>query len=77
MGILGLAKEGIRDDIGGIVNGADEGEPRASSLEPIKPTGVKLEQHALLRVAFAPAAMLGRAPSARTGHAGIQKDATE
>ena len=77
MGILSLPKEGIRDDVRGIVDGADQGEPGGASLQPVVPAGVELEQHAFLGVAVTSAAMLGRAAGARTGEAGLQEDAAE
>src|SRR4051812_19154045 len=77
VGILGLTEQGIRDDVGGIVDGANEGQERATVLEPIVAATIELEQHAFLRRAVAARAMLGRTTSARGGEASLKHDAAQ
>ena len=65
----------MHDGACGVVDGEQQGEARATLLEPGVVAAVELEQHPRARHALAPHAVLWRAAPPRAGHAGPRQDA--
>ena len=65
----------MHDGACGVVDGEQQGEARATLLEPGVVAAVELEQHPRLWHALAPHAVLWRAAPPRAGHAGPRQDA--
>ena len=72
--VLDGAEEGVHGCAGRIVNGEQEGEARASLLEPGVVAAVDLEQHPLAGHPLTPDTVLGRPAPAGTRDAGPRQD---
>jgi len=74
--ILGRVEAGGRDSAGGIVDCAQQDEPRPAALQPVVVTAVDLEQHPLLGIPFAARAMPGSA-AANGAKTALHEDALD
>ena len=68
-GILLLAEDRARHRARGVVDGAQQAEPRTAALEPVVGAAVELEEHALGRHPWPAAAVPRRPPAPRAGDA--------
>jgi len=73
--VLLLAEGGAGDDARGVIDRADQAEPRAATLEPVVAAAVELDEQAGLGHPIAPAAMARRTSTVRTGQARRAQDA--
>jgi hypothetical protein len=75
LGVLLLPEAGPGDQTGGVVDAADQGEVRATTLQPVVAAAVDLEQHALARIAVSTLPMPGWPSAPDRGHPGGGEDA--
>ena len=72
--VLDGAEEGVHGCAGRVVDGEQQGEARASLLEPGVMAAVDLQQHPLARHPLTPGTVLGWPAAARTRDAGPRQD---